>query len=150
MAAASEHGVLPTDHESPTSVTTVEAAAHQGAQALQDIAFGSIAGAVGKVIEYPFDTVKVRLQSQPDGLPLRYTGPLDCFRQSLAKDGFIGIYRGVSAPIFGAAVETSSLFLSVGPTWKLLHLMLDTDGSDCSTGLLKRHFAQPSFPLLSL
>lgn len=78
--------------------------------AIEDVLFGSIAGAVGKVIEYPFDTVKVRLQSQPDHLPLRYTGPLDCFKQSLHSDGFLGLYRGLSAPLVGAAIETSSLF----------------------------------------
>jgi ornithine carrier protein len=54
--------------------------------------------------------VKVRLQSQPDHLPLRYTGPLDCFRQSIKQDGFLGLYRGISAPLLGAAAETSSLF----------------------------------------
>lgn len=69
-----------------------------------------IAGIAGKYIEYPFDTVKVRLQSQPDHLPLRYTGPLDCFKQGFRNDGFLGLYRGVSAPLVGAALETSSLF----------------------------------------
>ncbi|KAG4410545.1 Amino-acid transporter arg-13 [Cadophora malorum] len=78
--------------------------------AVEDIVFGSIAGVAGKYIEYPFDTVKVRLQSQPDHLPLRYTGPLDCFKQSLRNDGFLGLYRGISAPLVGAALETSSLF----------------------------------------
>ncbi|KAM0260499.1 hypothetical protein ACHAQJ_002732 [Trichoderma viride] len=84
--------------------------------AVEDIVYGSIAGIAGKYIEYPFDTVKVRLQSQPDHLPLRYTGPLDCFRQSLKSDGLRGLYRGISAPLVGAAAETSSLFLfeSVG------------------------------------
>lgn len=66
---------------------------------------------MGKYVEYPFDTVKVRLQSQPDSLPLRYKGPLDCFRQSIRSDGFLGLYRGISAPLVGAAAETSSLFL---------------------------------------
>lgn len=66
----------------------------------------------GKIIEYPFDTVKVRLQSQPEHLPLRYTGPLDCFRQSFQVDGLKGLYRGISAPMAGAAVETSCLFFS--------------------------------------
>ena len=66
----------------------------------------------GKLIEYPFDTVKVRLQSQPEHLPLRYTGPLDCFRQSFQADGVRGLYRGISAPMAGAAVETSCLFFS--------------------------------------
>ncbi|KAI1172439.1 amino acid transporter arg-13 [Nemania sp. FL0916] len=78
---------------------------------VEDLTFGSTAGIVGKYIEYPFDTVKVRLQSQPDHLPPRYTGPLDCFRQSIKAHGVLGLYRGISAPLFGAAAETSSLFL---------------------------------------
>ena len=81
-------------------------------EALKDITFGSIAGVTGKIIEYPFDTVKVRLQSQPGTLPLRYQGPLDCFRQSLQVEGLTGLYRGISAPLVGAAIETSSLFFS--------------------------------------
>ena len=64
------------------------------------------------MIEYPFDTIKVRLQSQPDYAPLRYAGPLDCFRQSLRAEGLAGLYRGISAPLLGAAIETSSLFFS--------------------------------------
>jgi ornithine carrier protein len=87
-------------------------AAH-GQEAIKDIVCGSVAGVVGKYIEYPFDTVKVRLQSQPDTVPLRYTGPLDCIKKSLQRDGFTGIYRGISAPLVGAAVETSTLFFSV-------------------------------------
>ncbi|KAF2498917.1 mitochondrial carrier [Lophium mytilinum] len=84
----------------------------QGERAVRDITCGAISGIVGKYIEYPFDTVKVRLQSQPDHLPLRYTGPVDCFKQSLRKDGFLGLYRGISAPLVGAAVEMSSMFLT--------------------------------------
>ncbi|VUC21122.1 unnamed protein product, partial [Clonostachys rosea] len=80
------------------------------------VAVAQIAGIVGKYIEYPFDTVKVRLQSQPDHLPLRYTGPLDCFRQSLKAEGLGGLYRGITAPLVGAAAENSCLFMfeSVG------------------------------------
>lgn len=87
--------------------------ASQGERAVRDITCGAISGIVGKYIEYPFDTVKVRLQSQPEGLPLRYAGPVDCFQQSLRKDGFLGLYRGISAPLVGAAVEMSSMFLTV-------------------------------------
>lgn len=79
-----------------------------------DIVCGSAAGAAGKLLEYPFDTVKVRLQSQPDAHPPRFTGPLDCFRQTLAREGFFGLYRGIAAPIVGAAAENASLFLSYG------------------------------------
>ena len=52
----------------------------------------------------------MRLQSQPDHLSLRYTGPLDCFQQSIRSNGMLGLYRGISAPLVGAALETSSLF----------------------------------------
>jgi ornithine carrier protein len=89
--------------------------------ALKDIAFGSFAGVIGKVIEYPFDTVKVRLQAQPDVGALRYTGPLDCFKQALKSDGFRGLYRGLSVPLVGAAAETSSLFFSVGSITNSIH-----------------------------
>lgn len=32
-------------------------------------------------------------------------------KQSLRQDGFLGLYRGISAPLVGAALETSSLFV---------------------------------------
>ncbi|KAH9991851.1 mitochondrial carrier [Xylariaceae sp. FL0662B] len=92
----------------PLPVTTQQKS--PAMEAVEDIVYGSVAGIVGKYIEYPFDTVKVRLQSQPDHLPLRYTGPVDCFRQSIKADGVLGLYRGITAPLFGAAAETSSLF----------------------------------------
>ena len=104
-------------HDGPAQIMSEITAAgklqEQGLEALKDIVYGSTAGIIGKFIEYPFDTVKVRLQSQPDGVPLKYTGPLDCFKQSFKADGFAGLYRGISAPLVGAAVETSSLFFSV-------------------------------------
>lgn len=87
----------------------------QGVEALKDIVFGSTAGILGKYIEYPFDTVKVRLQSQSN-IPgaNRLNGPIDAFRQAFGSpEGPLrSLYRGISAPLFGAAVETSSLFFS--------------------------------------
>ena len=70
---------------------------------------------VGKALEYPFDTVKVRLQTQPQTVPLRYNGPVDCFMQGLRADGLRGLYRGISSPLVGAAAENSCLFFSVRP-----------------------------------
>jgi ornithine carrier protein len=87
---------------------------------VQRLTLCKIAGIAGKFIEYPFDTVKVRLQSQPDTNPLRYAGPLDCFRQSWRQEGVAGLYRGISAPLVGAALENSSLFVSEQAAQKLL------------------------------
>lgn len=75
---------------------------------------------LGKFVEHPFDTIKVRLQSQPlsnhlhgySAIPL-YTGPIDCFQKSWTRDGgYKSLYRGVSAPVVSAAIENSSLFFS--------------------------------------
>ncbi|KAI0482931.1 amino acid transporter arg-13 [Xylariaceae sp. FL0804] len=101
-----------TEGQAAAVLSTPAAATARSAvmEAMEDILYGSVAGIVGKYIEYPFDTVKVRLQSQPDHLPLRYAGPLDCFRQSIKADGLLSLYRGISAPLVGAAAETSSLF----------------------------------------
>lgn len=79
------------------------------------------AGMVGKVLEYPFDTVKVRLQTQPQTVPLRYNGPVDCFMQGLRADGMRGLYRGISSPLVGAAAENSCLFFSVRPAPRSCH-----------------------------
>ncbi|KAJ5951467.1 uncharacterized protein N7479_009880 [Penicillium vulpinum] len=103
---ATEHAIVSEPMELPSLPP------NQGLEAIKDIIFGSSAGMAGKLFEYPFDTVKVRLQSQPEHLPLRYAGPVDCFRQSFRAEGFRGLYRGISAPMTGAAVETSCLFFS--------------------------------------
>jgi len=67
------------------------------------------------VIEYPADTVKVRLQTQvPDAVTgkLQFSGALDCFKQTLKKDGLLGFYRGLASPIYGAMLENAALFLA--------------------------------------
>lgn len=100
-----------------TLPTTTQAAVQsQGIEAFKDIAFGSFAGVLGKFVEYPFDTVKVRLQSQST-FPTsgaRLNGPFDAFADAWrSPDGPLkNLYRGISAPLLGAAIETSSLFFS--------------------------------------
>jgi mitochondrial ornithine carrier protein len=84
-------------------------------EAIKDIAYGSTAGILGKFVEYPFDTVKVRLQSQShDSLGPKLRGPLDAFSAAFrSPEGpIVSLYRGISAPLLGAAIETSSLFFS--------------------------------------
>ena len=89
-------------------------------EALRDIVFGSTAGMIGKYVEFPFDTVKVRLQSKS----AHYIGPVDCFRQSFQNEGVHWLYRGISAPLLGAAVETSCLFYSYRIAQRGLNLLL--------------------------
>lgn len=131
-AEAKPQVALPaSDNDMPVELPNLkQKAQNQGVEAFKDVTFGAIAGIVGKYIEYPFDTIKVRLQSQPDGLPLRYNGPIDCFRQSFRADGMRGLYRGISAPLVGAAVENSSLFFSYRVTQELLQSTIYSSSSE--------------------
>ncbi|KAF9984508.1 hypothetical protein BGZ75_003928 [Mortierella antarctica] len=79
-------------------------------QSLKDLAFGSLAGVAGKFVEFPFDTVKVRLQTQPLDRPI-FKGPYDCFRQTVRNEGFLGLYNGLSSPLVGAMLENAVLFV---------------------------------------
>jgi ornithine carrier protein len=47
---------------------------------------------VGKVVEYPFDTVKVRLQTQSVENPL-FKGPMDCLKATIKDEGIKGLFK---------------------------------------------------------
>ncbi|KAG5502749.1 hypothetical protein JKF63_04516 [Porcisia hertigi] len=75
----------------------------------REIVAGSVGGASATVIEYPMDTIKVRLQD--DGK--RYGSALKCIRTIAKEEGVVnGFFRGLPAPVIGAALENAILFLS--------------------------------------
>ncbi|KAF9445023.1 hypothetical protein P691DRAFT_762860 [Macrolepiota fuliginosa MF-IS2] len=86
-------------------------------EASKEIVYGSIAGMVAEIFEYPFDLAKVRLQAQllysTQGRSTpSFNGPLDCLNQTWREEGLRGLYRGVSVPIIGSMVQTAGLFLA--------------------------------------
>lgn len=82
----------------------------QPRNATTDIINGSIAGALGKIIEYPFDTVKVRLQTQDAKL---FPNAWSCIKYTLQNEGVKkGFFQGIGSPIAGAAMENSVLFVA--------------------------------------
>ncbi|CAO3593260.1 unnamed protein product [Absidia cylindrospora] len=97
-------------------------------QQLDDLAFGSIAGMVGKFVEYPFDTVKLRLQTQPLDRPY-YAGPMDCFLTMLKNEGASSFYKGMASPLVGAMVENAALFVGYRQIQKVIrsYSMSDAD-----------------------
>ncbi|KAJ3044536.1 hypothetical protein HDV00_001964 [Rhizophlyctis rosea] len=81
--------------------------------ALADFVFGSAAGFTSKLVEHPFDTIKVRLQTQPvaaPGVPPLFAGPIDCLRKTVQSDGARALYRGVAPPVIGSMAEHAVLF----------------------------------------
>jgi len=58
----------------------------------------------------PFDTVKVRLQTQTQGRIGGYTGPLDCLRKTVSQGGYRALYKGSSAALASVVTENAVLF----------------------------------------
>ncbi|KAJ3322609.1 carnitine transporter [Blyttiomyces sp. JEL0837] len=57
---------------------------------------GGFGGIANVLAGHPFDTLKVRLQTSN-----QYKGLADCFKQTVAKDGLAGLYRGITSPLIG-------------------------------------------------
>lgn len=55
---------------------------------------GTVAGIAVCLVGHPFDTLKVRLQTQPVDKPV-YKGLADCFLKTLKWEGLGGLYKGV-------------------------------------------------------
>ena len=72
----------------------------------KDMISGIFAGGAAKIIEYPFDTLKVLLQINPD----RSFSTVQFTRNVIQKEGISRIYRGLSAPLYGSCLEYFTTF----------------------------------------
>ena len=79
-------------------------------EVFKDFAAGTMAGMMCKYVEYPLDTVKVRLQDSHS----RYASSLNCFSRILREEGIRGFYNGVTAPLCGCMLETAIAFAMYG------------------------------------
>ena len=52
-------------------------------RAVKDITAGTVGGIAICIVGHPFDTLKVRLQTQPSGSQAIYSGLADCFKQTI-------------------------------------------------------------------
>lgn len=89
----------------------------------KDLTAGTVGGAAQLIVGHPFDTIKVKLQSQPTPLPgqrPRYSGAMDAVRQTLAAEGPRGLYKGMGAPLATVAAFNAVLFSVRGQMEALL------------------------------
>lgn len=89
---------------------------------LKDFIAGGYGGMCLVFAGHPFDTVKVRLQTMPrpePGQPPRYTGTWNCFSQIVKKEGPLGLYKGMGAPLTGVAPMFAVCFFGYGIGKKL-------------------------------
>ncbi|KAK8492435.1 hypothetical protein V6N12_065881 [Hibiscus sabdariffa] len=79
----------------------------------KDLASGTVGGAAQLIVGHPFDTIKVKLQSQPaplPGQPPKFAGAMDAVKQTLAAEGPRGLYKGMGAPLATVAAFNAVLF----------------------------------------
>lgn len=89
----------------------------------KDLTAGTFAGASQLLVGHPFDTIKVKLQSQPASMPgqaPRFSGAMDAVRQTIAAEGLKGLYKGMGAPLATVAVLNAVLFTARGQMEALL------------------------------
>ncbi|CAM1325433.1 SLC25A29 (predicted) [Pycnogonum litorale] len=82
-----------------------------------DFIAGCFGGIAGVAVGHPFDTVKVRLQTQDARNP-KYTGMIHCFKQIIHQESVRGLYKGISSPMAGLAFINAIVFGVYGNTIK--------------------------------
>ncbi|KAJ3276522.1 Mitochondrial carrier protein ymc2 [Terramyces sp. JEL0728] len=101
---------------------------HSSTQTIKELFAGSIGGVAQVLTGQPFDTVKVRLQTQSRENPL-YTGVADCVKKTVKNEGFLGLYKGTLTPLLGAGVCVAIQFSALESAKRFL-------GKDLSLGQL--------------
>ncbi|GAA6017107.1 hypothetical protein JCM11491_003261 [Sporobolomyces phaffii] len=98
-----------------------------------DFLAGTVAGVASLLTGHPFDTIKVRLQTQPTttnfnasfpandatgatlartAVEKRYTSAWHACTRIVAEEGAKGLYKGVTSPMLGIALMNASVFTS--------------------------------------
>lgn len=89
----------------------------------KDLTAGTVGGAAQLICGHPFDTIKVKLQSQPVPLPgqaPKFFGAIDAVRQTIATEGAGGLFKGMGAPLATVAALNAILFTARGQMEALL------------------------------
>ena len=75
---------------------------------------GGLAGTASWVVSYPLDVVKSRMQADSER---KYSGAMDCFRKSVASEGYGCMFRGLNSTIIRAFPCNAVTFTVV--TWTM-------------------------------
>lgn len=102
---------------------------------------GGLAGTASKVVVYPLDTVKKRMQAQvlqntatvlskgiestlktslPNGSLRKYNGVLHCMATMMKEEGVMSLYKGISPTLFKSFVSTAITFSTYDHIFALL------------------------------
>merc|ERR1711974_491558 len=101
------------DRENHMSTDEIEEVPLAKTSLLKSSLAGGFGGACLVFVGHPLDTIKVRLQTMPiiEGQKPTYSGTLDCALQTVRKEGFFALYKGMLAPLTGVTPMYSLCFL---------------------------------------
>jgi len=86
---------------------------------------GLTSGTAGVSVGHPFDTIKVRQQSDFAFAGQKNPNALRCFIQTIFKEGPLALFQGMTAPIVMASSINAVIFSSYGQTLRLLGVASD-------------------------
>jgi solute carrier family 25 carnitine/acylcarnitine transporter 20/29 len=84
----------------------------------KDFTSGVVAGVAQVLVGHPANTIKARLQMQPT--PPMYEGMVDCLRQTVLQEGYLGLYRGMASPLVGVGFVNAVVFFCNEETKRLI------------------------------
>ncbi|KAI3619367.1 mitochondrial ornithine transporter 1 [Moniliophthora roreri] len=93
---------------------------------INELLAGSVGGAAQVIVGQPLDTIKTRAQIAPKGMfsDNRWTilqkGPMDILTQTIRKEGFFALYKGMASPLIGIAGVNSLLFAAYGVSKRII------------------------------
>jgi len=96
-------------------------------------ASGIIGGVCCVYAGQPFDTIKVRLQTQHSNLPKAFKGPIDCLIKTVRSEGPTALYRGASPALASVVTENAVLF-TANNLVKKVFIAFNRDGADLTLG----------------
>ena len=97
-------------------------------------AAGAVAGGTSKLLVYPMDTVKRRLQAQSFGRTsvseltpsMQYKGMRDCIIKISQNEGVAAFYKGLSPTVFKSMISTGMTFACFTASKNFLETMHDS------------------------
>ncbi|CAL1711272.1 unnamed protein product [Somion occarium] len=84
---------------------------------VNELLAGSVGGAAQVLVGQPLDTIKTRAQVAPKGM---FKGPMDILIQTVRKEGFFALYKGMASPLIGIAGVNSLLFAAYGTSKRII------------------------------
>ncbi|KAL4079001.1 mitochondrial carrier [Scleroderma citrinum] len=79
---------------------------------VNELIAGSVGGAAQVLVGQPLDTIKTRAQIAPS--------PMDILTQTIRREGFFALYKGMASPLIGIAGVNSLLFASYAASKRIV------------------------------